>query len=140
MSSLKRKERQRQDRSSEHSSITSTQCVCASSANSSVFLLRKCALSAVTGRSPGDEQRRVVVRGVAVVLDVLSLLPHTEVVESRGSVEAHRGSFLPQEKQKEISEDESKELQPEMSGETFSKSAVQPQSTEHRAQSQGMCW
>lgn len=63
-----------------------------------VFLLRKRALNVVTGCSPGDEQRRVVVRGVTVILDVLSLLPHTEVVESRGSIEAHRGSFLPQEK------------------------------------------
>lgn len=41
-----------------------------------------------------------MVRGMAVVLDVLTLLPHTEVVESRGRIEAHRGSFLPQRKTK----------------------------------------
>lgn len=35
-----------------------------------------------------------MVRGVVVILDVLALLPHTEVVQSRGSVEAHGGSFL----------------------------------------------
>lgn len=35
-----------------------------------------------------------MVRGVAVILDVLALLPDTEVVESRGSIEAHCGPFL----------------------------------------------
>ena len=44
--------------------------------------------------APGDEECRVVVKGMAVVLDVLALLPHAEVVESRGSVEAHCGPFL----------------------------------------------
>lgn len=43
---------------------------------------------------PGDEERGVVVRGMAVVLDVLALLPDAEVVKSRGSVEAHSRSFL----------------------------------------------
>lgn len=43
---------------------------------------------------PGDEERGVVVRGMAVVLDVLALLPDAEVVKSRGSVEAHIRSFL----------------------------------------------
>lgn len=43
---------------------------------------------------PGDEKRGVVVRRMAVVLDVLALLPDTEVVESGGSVEVHCGSFL----------------------------------------------
>lgn len=41
-----------------------------------------------------------MVRGMAVVLDVLTLLPHTEVVESRGRVETHCGSFLPQRETK----------------------------------------
>lgn len=45
-------------------------------------------------RVPGDEECGVVVRGMAVILDVLALLPDTEVVEGRGSVEAHCGSFL----------------------------------------------
>lgn len=58
-----------------------------------------CALNVnVMSCSPGDEQRCVVVRGVTVILDVLSLLPHTEIVESCGSIEAHRGSFLPRKK------------------------------------------
>lgn len=35
-----------------------------------------------------------MVRGVAVVLDVLALLPDAEVVERRRSVEAHRRPFL----------------------------------------------
>lgn len=35
-----------------------------------------------------------MVRGMAVILDVLALLPHTEVVESGGSVEADSGPFL----------------------------------------------
>lgn len=35
-----------------------------------------------------------MVRGMAVVLDVLALLPDAEVVERRRSVEAHRRSFL----------------------------------------------
>lgn len=48
---------------------------------------------ATTG-TPGDEERGVVVRGMAVVLDVLALLPDAEVVESRRSVEAHRRAFL----------------------------------------------
>lgn len=43
---------------------------------------------------PGDEERGVVVGGMAVVLDVLALLPHAEVVESGGGVEAHRRAFL----------------------------------------------
>lgn len=43
---------------------------------------------------PGDEERRVVVRGMAVVLDILALLPDAEVVKSRGSVEAHSRPFL----------------------------------------------
>lgn len=43
---------------------------------------------------PGDEERGVVVGGVAVVLDVLALLPDAEVVESGGGVEAHRRAFL----------------------------------------------
>lgn len=45
-------------------------------------------------RIPGDEKRGVVVRGMAVVLDILALLPHAEVVKSCGSVEAHSRSFL----------------------------------------------
>lgn len=43
---------------------------------------------------PGDEERGVVVGGMAVVLDVLALLPDAEVVESGGGVEAHRRAFL----------------------------------------------
>lgn len=43
---------------------------------------------------PGDEESSVMVGGVAVVLDVLALLPHTEVVESSGSAETHCGPFL----------------------------------------------
>lgn len=43
---------------------------------------------------PGDEECGVVVRGMAVILDVLALLPDTEVVESRGSIEAHCGPLL----------------------------------------------
>lgn len=43
---------------------------------------------------PGDEECRVMVRGMAVILEVLGLLPHTEVVERRGGIEAHRGPFL----------------------------------------------
>lgn len=35
-----------------------------------------------------------MVRGMAVILDVLALLPHTEVVESGGSIEADSGPFL----------------------------------------------
>lgn len=35
-----------------------------------------------------------MVRGVAVILDVLALLPNTEVVESGCCIEAHCGSFL----------------------------------------------
>lgn len=35
-----------------------------------------------------------MVRGMAVVLEVLALLPDTEVVERRGGIEAHSGSFL----------------------------------------------
>lgn len=35
-----------------------------------------------------------MVRGVAVILDVLALLPDTEVVKRRGSVEAHCGPLL----------------------------------------------
>lgn len=45
-------------------------------------------------RVPGDEECCVMVRGMAVILDVLALLPDTEVVESCGSIEAHCGSFL----------------------------------------------
>lgn len=48
--------------------------------------------------APGDEQCCVMVRGMTVILDILCLLPHTEVVESGGSIEAHRGSFLSQKK------------------------------------------
>lgn len=43
---------------------------------------------------PGDEECSVVVRRMAVVLDILALLPDTEVVQSRGSVEAHSRPFL----------------------------------------------
>lgn len=43
---------------------------------------------------PGDEERGVVVGRMAVVLDVLALLPDAEVVESGGGVEAHRRPFL----------------------------------------------
>lgn len=43
---------------------------------------------------PGDEERGVVVGGMAVVLDVLALLPDAEVVERGGGVEAHRRPFL----------------------------------------------
>lgn len=43
---------------------------------------------------PGYEERSVVVRRMAVVLDVVALLPDTEVVQSGGSVEAHSGTFL----------------------------------------------
>lgn len=50
-------------------------------------------LAAATG-VPGDEERGVVVGGVAVVLDVLALLPDAEVVERGGGVEAHRRPFL----------------------------------------------
>lgn len=50
--------------------------------------------SATATGVPGDEERGVVVRGMAVVLDVLALLPDAEVVERRRSVEAHRRPFL----------------------------------------------
>lgn len=43
---------------------------------------------------PGDEEGRVVVRGMAVVLHILALLPDAEVVQSGGGVEAHSRSFL----------------------------------------------
>lgn len=43
---------------------------------------------------PGDEERGVVVGRMAVVLDVLALLPDAEVVEGGGGVEAHRRPFL----------------------------------------------
>lgn len=43
---------------------------------------------------PGDEERGVVVGGMAVVLDVSALLPDAEVVESGGGVEAHRRALL----------------------------------------------
>lgn len=43
---------------------------------------------------PGDEEGGVMVRGVAVVLDVLLLLPGAEVVQSGGGVEAHGGAVL----------------------------------------------
>lgn len=46
------------------------------------------------GCIPGDEECCVMVRGMAVILDILALLPHTEVVESGGSVEADSGPFL----------------------------------------------
>lgn len=48
--------------------------------------------------APGDEQCSVMVRGMAVVLHILALLPNAEVVEGRGSVEAHVGPFLLGEK------------------------------------------
>lgn len=51
-------------------------------------------LVVLAGDVPGDEERRVVVRGMAVILDILALLPDAEVVKSRGSVEAHSRSFL----------------------------------------------
>lgn len=50
--------------------------------------------TALASDVPGDEQRGVVVGGMAVVLDILALLPDAEVVQSRGSVEAHGRSFL----------------------------------------------
>ena len=43
---------------------------------------------------PRDEECGVMVRGMAVVLDILTLLPDTKVVESCGSIEAHCGPFL----------------------------------------------
>lgn len=43
---------------------------------------------------PGDEESGVVMRGMAVILDILALLPRAKVVECCGSVKAHRGSFL----------------------------------------------
>lgn len=43
---------------------------------------------------PGDEKCCVMVRRMAVILDILALLPNAEVVESRGSIEAHCGPFL----------------------------------------------
>lgn len=43
---------------------------------------------------PGDEERGVVVRGMAVVLHILALLPDAEVVKSGGGVEAHSRAFL----------------------------------------------
>lgn len=43
---------------------------------------------------PGDEECSVMMRGMAVVLDILALLPDAEVVESCGSIEVHCGSFL----------------------------------------------
>lgn len=52
------------------------------------------ALIVLAADAPGDEQCCVVVRGMAVVLDVLALLPDAEVVKSRGSVKAHSRSFL----------------------------------------------
>lgn len=51
-----------------------------------------------TTRAPGDEQRCVMVGGMTVILDVLCLLPHAEVVESRCGIEAHHWSFLSPEK------------------------------------------
>lgn len=50
--------------------------------------------TALASDVPGDEQRGVVVGGMAVVLDILALLPDAEVVQSGGSVEAHGRSFL----------------------------------------------
>lgn len=50
--------------------------------------------TALASDVPGDEERGVVVGGMAVVLDILALLPDAEVVQSRGSVEAHGRSFL----------------------------------------------
>lgn len=44
--------------------------------------------------APGDEKCCVVVRRMVVVLDILALLPDTEVVERGGSVEAHSGPLL----------------------------------------------
>ena len=38
---------------------------------------------------PCYEQCSVVVRGVTVVLNVLALLPHTEVMEGVSSIEVH---------------------------------------------------
>lgn len=43
---------------------------------------------------PGDEECSVMVRGMAVILDILALLPDAEVVESSGSIETHCGPFL----------------------------------------------
>lgn len=43
---------------------------------------------------PGDKECSVIVRGMAVILDVLTLLPDAEVVESSGSIETHCGPFL----------------------------------------------
>ncbi len=43
---------------------------------------------------PSDKECCVMVRGMAVILDILTLLPDTEVVKSRGSIEAHCRSFL----------------------------------------------
>lgn len=43
---------------------------------------------------PCDKESCVMMRRVAVILDILALLPCAEVVERRGSVEAHCGSIL----------------------------------------------
>lgn len=43
---------------------------------------------------PGYEECGVMMRGITVFLDILVLLPDTEVVKRRGSVKAHCGSFL----------------------------------------------
>ena len=46
------------------------------------------------GGSPGDEEGGVVVGRVAVVRNILGLLPHAEVVEGLGGVEVHRWALL----------------------------------------------
>lgn len=43
---------------------------------------------------PGNEESSVMVGRMAVILDILALLPDAEVVQSGGSIEAHSGSFL----------------------------------------------
>lgn len=43
---------------------------------------------------PGYEECSVVVRRMVVILDVVALLPDTEVVQSGSSIEAHSGTFL----------------------------------------------
>lgn len=45
-------------------------------------------------RSPGDEQRRVVMTRVTVVQNVVTLLPHAEVMKRRSGVEVYIRPFL----------------------------------------------
>lgn len=43
---------------------------------------------------PCNKESCVMVRGMAVILDILALLPGAEVVERCGSIKAHNRSFL----------------------------------------------